>query len=227
MTLPVRFGSAILAVLSVHLLAAAVIDTFETPALPSGGSTPVINWTPDAGTVANIFHPVLGEFNAIDPLAPPAGGDQALVIVGANKNIERNVGVIQPGMIYTLTVAIGNRIPDGGLHAWDIQLWAGTTTRGSFIDQIFLDRPGADNPAAGSWADNSVAFRSDDFPALVGSNLYVLLGTYLGSSLGSAYFDNVRVDATAAVPEPGSLALVLVGGGGLVFVRRKSLLKTH
>ncbi|HXE54959.1 MAG TPA: PEP-CTERM sorting domain-containing protein [Tepidisphaeraceae bacterium] len=189
-------------------------DGFESPPL-AAGTTAAVNadgWTSDAGTDAAVWFPSspTADFNSVAPLAAPADGNQLLTIVEANQNVERAVGTIQAATLYTLTVAIGDRISDSGLHDWDIQLWAGGSTRQTFLGQTFRTDSGANNPSAGNWADNSVTFDSTTDPTVVGQNLFVLVGTYLtGSNPGQSYFDNVRVDATS-VPEPAATALLTI-----------------
>jgi hypothetical protein len=59
--------------------------------------------------------------------------------------------------------------------------------------------------------------------AVPAGNLYIWLGS-TGSAVGNdrAHFDNIRLDATPVIPEPGTVALFAIGSiGVLVHARRR------
>ncbi|OJW19967.1 MAG: hypothetical protein BGO49_10615 [Planctomycetales bacterium 71-10] len=116
---------------------------------------------------------------------------------------------LEAGMSYTLTVAVGHRngaefgAPTLGSL---IELLAGDTVIASSRDDI--------GPDAGTFRDQ-VAFLadSDAFADLIGVRLSIRLTTTLPFTVTyqATDWDNVRLVATAAVPEPAGIAMLAVG----------------
>jgi hypothetical protein len=113
--------------------------------------------------------------------------------------------VLNPGTVYTLTIAVGRRLPGNqyGLDTYggyDIQLLAGTT--------IIARETDAFSPTAGSFSDRVLVIDSATLsPALYGEQLTIRLGMTQSAAISD--FDNVRF---SAVPEPSALALLCTGG---------------
>jgi hypothetical protein len=125
---------------------------------------------------------------------------------------------LQADTAYTLTVAEGRR--NGTLAAptlgSKIILFAGTTAIASSTDDT--------GPAAGTFQDQ-VAFlaNSNTFSSLVGQTLSIAIETSVPYTVTNQAtdWDNVRLDASAAAPEPSTWASLLCGTFALVAARRR------
>jgi hypothetical protein len=72
--------------------------------------------------------------------------------------------------------------------------------------------------------DTTLTFDTTIDPSIVGQAITIQLDFYSTSPfLRNAYFDNVRLDAVSAVPEPSTYALMLCSLSVLVWtIRRRS-----
>ena len=204
-----------------------VLETWESPVVLAGLTSTGLPtpWTRFSGTVIDtqIFHPNnTANFNQFESLSTPAGGNQLLLLRGANTGIDRLSGIIiQSNTNYELSAAIGNDKLAANPRSWSLQLWADSNSSGSFegsagdtfIGQQFGTNSGTINPSAGEWAFNSFSFNSATTTALVGKELIIFLNNN-GTGGDVSYYDNVRLQA---VPEPHGITLVcLIGFGVLV-----------
>lgn len=134
----------------------------------------------------------------------------------AQRDILQVLGAtLQANTTYTLTVAIGDRDLDGaGGDPGDpiINLGYGATGGANIL--LSIDSTGQPAQVDGGWVDWSGTFSTGASPAGEGQALRIELTN--GTNVG--WFDNVRLDASP-VPEPGSLALL--GLGGLALLRRR------
>lgn len=196
--------------------------SFEMPVLSTGNlqvGTPT-GWTSfqtDGGGVfdVGVTHPGAAEYTVNTPFAAPAEGNNYLWLNRFNGSgtagIFQDIGAIQPNTLYTLTVAIGgraDRINSPGI----ISLWNGADQNGTLL--------GASGglPAQNSWQDFTVTFTTG---ALVSGNLTIGLSVLNAPSI-QADFDNVRLTAVSAVPEPSSYGLAFASlMGGLIYLRRR------
>jgi len=193
--------------------------SFEIPDVGDGlWSTSVPNWTfsGDAG----VFNPQNGQFPGstgdpgTDSLPTPADGHQHLYINTGEAT--QTVGLIEDNTIYTLDVAVGDRL-EPGVAGWTVELRSGTDT----LAQLASTDPGALNPAAGTFVGNTLEWDASGSP-FVGQLMNVAL-IRLGTD-GQGAFDNVRISAAAAViPEPATLLIwsLLAGLGIGVGYRRR------
>lgn len=192
--------SLLLAGLVAALQAAPVYITvqnpgFEDPALAEGGVTTVFSgWTCTSGDCA-IWHPTTAEY--------PSGGYEGhnVARLADGGRITQMLPVtFQRGTWYTLHVLLGRWVPDNGesyhmgFLAGDDILWDfSTPLSGIPIGEPFVE---------------------------VGLSLVYWASPHFGDQLGiflekpggqEANFDYVSVTEEATIPEPSSLALVLVG----------------
>lgn len=137
----------------------------------------------------------------------------------AQRDILQVLGeTLEANTTYTLTVAIGDRAPipiyttASTPGTPEVNLGYGSTGG----ENILLTLEASNQPAQvdGGWVEWSGTFTTGAAPAGVGQALRIELTN--GTNVG--WFDNVRLDASP-VPEPGSLALL--GLGGLALLRRR------
>ena len=192
-------------------------EGWESPALNPGATSTLLpgNWSLFSNNGSyGIWRPDNHvNFNSVEPLASPAGGNQLLFLSGTNTGVGIVTTVtIAPETVYTLSSAIGSG-QTANNQGWSIQLWADTSGSSTFVgsgggDTFIGQQYGltlsAVNPGAGDWASNSVSFDSSTTPNLVGKHLDIFLNNFLN---GTSYYDNVTLSA-ATVPEPGSLAML-------------------
>jgi hypothetical protein len=129
---------------------------------------------------------------------------------------------LQAGTSYTLTVTelARNGLLPSTFAGSEIDLLAGDTVIASAVDNA--------GPTPGTAADQ-VAFLadSDTVAALIGQQLTVRLTTtlaYTGTNNIATDWDNVRLDAESATPEPGGAIPVVLGLGlaGILGWRKRS-----
>lgn len=163
-----------------------------------------------------------GAYTDSDGSGTPLGGDGInncflnQSIDSGIANIFQDVGALQPNTIYTLTVAIGQRLDRvngsatiGLLNAesGNTDPWATGVTLASTTDVSSI---------AGSFQDFVTTFTTG---SSVSGDLYVG-AMYVGDGTIQASLDNFRLDAT--IPEPGTAALAALGGLGLLAWRRRT-----
>ena len=211
-------------------------SSFELPSLPSGAnnnggngdSTTITNWTitaPAGNTDNGVYHPASG-FSSTNPLPAPADGNQiAYMVPGAGKTssitTSASLGTVAANMLYTLTVALGNRNDnlffDTGTYTIDLLAngvsIAEATKAGSSISH-------------GTFSDLSATFTSAASGPLIGESLTIRLSATAGSASDEGIFDNVRLTATP-VPEPNSSLLleIAAAGTGLLALGRRAFEK--
>lgn len=153
--------------------------------------------------------------------APTLGqNDGSQSFFTAQRDILQVLGeTLQANTTYTLTVAIGDRAPVAGINPAagapgtpEVNLGYGSTGG----DNILLTLEANTQPVQvdGGWVEWSGTFTTGATPVGEGQVLRIELTN--GTNVG--WFDNVRLDASP-VPEPGSLALL--GLGGLALLRRR------
>jgi hypothetical protein len=227
------FFLALLLVTPVLSLSAASITvpnfSFESPALSAGANnnggngdtTTITDWTisaPPGNTNNGVYHPVAG-FTSTNPLPPPADGDQLAYLVPGGENTSSlttsaSLGTVAANMLYTLTVAVGNRSDnlffDTGTYTIDLLAngvsVAEATRAGSTV-------------AHGTFSDLSATFTSPTSGPLIGESLTIRLSATAGSDNDEAIFDNVRLTATP-VPEPAISTMIVSGMAILAWLRR-------
>jgi hapalindole biogenesis HpiC1 cyclase-like protein/PEP-CTERM motif-containing protein len=193
--------------------------SFETPVLSSGGVTnggngdtiAITSWTISSTNTNNgVYHPAAGAFSSVDPLPAPADQNQVAYLIpdaesSSSITTTASVGTIAANTMYTLTVALGNRLDtsffDSGLYTIDILAngvsVAEATRSGNTI-------------AHGAFSDLSAIFTSSAAGPLIGQSLTLQLSASSGFGGNEAIFDNVRLTATV-VPEPGMWEMILIG----------------
>ena len=111
--------------------------------------------------------------------------------------------------MYTLMVDVGDR-PDVNNPGYEIRLLAGGTLLASISESDF---PVMEN----GWVTTMLSLTTSVGDSGLGSALRI----ELDSDGPQANFDNVRLDATTAVPEPVTLALLAIGLVGVGFAKQR------
>jgi hypothetical protein len=204
--------SAIMALFGVAVLSASpVVVTnfgFEADILASDGFTTntfASGWICSGGS-CGAFNPATASFTPANPLGAPAEGVNVAYSNGGEISQSVGINVVSEG-IYTLTVAVGNRL-DTAFPGYLVQLLAGSTV-------VAQDNSGL-SPADGLFLDSVISYTAPVSGAEIGQALSIrLLSTGVQTT-----FDNVRFDA--AVPEPGTWSMLLIGFGAMAAgIRRK------
>lgn len=188
----------------------------------------VITGSPPGWTLVGsggVFQPDINQgFVDTLPLSAPAQGDQYAYLETGNANpglitltTDNSLATVSSGTIYTLTAALGHRAwnSNGGRRPDDylIELLVdGIPVASNTLDDAHTNIP------EGTWVDLSTSFTA----VASGGDLTIRLSH--SSSNASVFrqgaFDNIRLEATAAVPEPntlfGMLALFITS-----FLRRR------
>jgi len=230
----VRNWCAVIAVAPILLVGDAARATevavntpsFEHPGTPIDGFEKIntlheqstLGWTVDP----TVF--VVGdEFDGVFADAPD--GDQ-WVSLASNSAVYQQVGTVDPGLVYSLSIVVSDRSDDITPGAFDFGLWADTNGNGLFEtklgvrDETTLTGIVDDNGVA-DIQSASVTFYGDALPAGVtaGDPMYIALrNTEPFEGTTQVAFDQVRL-TTAPVPEPTAIALV--GMGGLALFGRR------
>jgi hypothetical protein len=169
-----------------------------------------------AGGTANL--PVIDSFNVSG-----SGASNAVVLTaGANPSSATREG---RGITQTFSTT-------GGIATFSADIAAFTRVQGDGglgLLSVLLDGVMLDSHDFGA-ANGPITFRSElDFTAnlTAGTHTIALQSTRLfapASKVRAQYFDNVSLDVTAAVPEPSTWAMMVLGFAGIGFVtyRRKS-----
>jgi hypothetical protein len=167
--------------------------SFESPALPDGGSNVAItDWT-TVGSGA--FNPMAGVH-----YTGPGATDGVQVAYSNGGSISQVLGAtLTANTLYALQVDVGDRL-DAPFPGYTIGLFAG----GNLLAQDSSSLAPNDG-----FLTSTTTYLASPGDASLGQSLEIRL-----SSPGiQVNFDNVRLDATAvAIPEPSSLALTAIGG---------------
>ena len=167
-----------------------------------------------------MFQPGAGQgFNFTVPLEAPALGDQYAYLeapsLGTTSTLttDNSLATVSSGTVYTLTAALGHRLdnsrrPDDYL----IELLVdGNPVASNTLVDAHTNLPG------GEWVNLSTSFTALDS----GGDLTIRLShSSDDSTFRQGAFDNIRLDATALVPEP-TTALGLLGLVTSAFFRRR------
>jgi hypothetical protein len=216
--------------------------SFETPTIGSdnsfvtASSSPFNGWGYNKTTGSGfqdfgIENPGAVEYTNAEGAGTPLGAEGTNVaflnqsIAGGIVNIFQDIGAIQANTTYTLTVAIGQRFDrvNGPATIALFNTASGSGTAGNpftDISSTLLNSTMGVSSVAGSFQDFTVTFTTGGD---VSGDLTIGLQYENGASPNDfiqASVDNVRLDATA-VPEPGTVAMLL-GGAGFLLVWRRS-----
>jgi hypothetical protein len=128
---------------------------------------------------------------------------------GNNVDLFQILGPLANNTTYTLTVDVGRR---GFTPVFNYAIGLGPDTPPpslALANSLHL--------APNSFGTDSVSFTTGPNAASTGKHLEIVLATVGGDGFTEAFFDNVRVDATPAVPEPRMAGLVLASclGAGI------------
>lgn len=136
---------------------------------------------------------------------------------GADIDLFQLLGPLANNTTYTLTVDVGRR---GFTPVFNYVIGVGPNGKAlALANNLQL--------APNSFGTDSVSFTTGPHASTTGLQLEIVLATVGGSGFTEAFFDNVRVDATPAVPEPGTAGLILAGclavgiGRAVLTVRRR------
>jgi len=188
--------------------------SFENGTTGSGNIVIPVGWTPFNNS--NFSTVSATSYNTVDPLAPPADGNDYFAINEGPSDptggIYQDVGPLQPYTTYTLTVATGCRadFTPGNLGSPGIiTLINGTSNLG-----LMLATTNGIPATSDTWQDNTATFTTG---ASVSGDLTVELSV-AGASTYQANFDNVNLTAVPVfhlgtpTVAGGKLILTAVGG---------------
>lgn len=234
---PILLVSAIAACASANAASVLINNhSFETPVIAGDNSFQLATTKP-SGTFNGwtyviqtgggfqdfgIENPGSGQYTGAATTGTPVGADGTNIawmnqsITGGTVNIFQDVGALLPDTVYTLTVAIGQRLDrvNGAPTISLINAASGTTDPGLFT---ILNSTTGVSGVAGEFQDFTVTFTTGSG---VSGNLFVG-ASYTGDGTIQASVDNFRLDATA-VPEPGSGMLALCGVAAALGYRRRA-----
>jgi hypothetical protein len=222
-----RFNLLVLGVTAVAIAVGAnaayatviMSEDWEGVSLAAGGSTSVTSLSPavwgDDGSGALIVRPTTDDFDSVDPLASPAGGNNALKVSNAyvyRRHLsESRLPTAQANTDYTVTVDVGWSKQSEDNPGFAVDLFG---MSGGYSD-VHLGGMGfstGQKPTnQGGWTEFSFTVLHTDanLQAAVAHNQ--LLQPWLATdSRYTVYFDNFRIDATT-VPEPGTMLLATTG----------------
>lgn len=216
--------AAVLALSATSISAAPIAVpnfSFEAQVLGSGGANAgsPTDWVLSGG--GGVYHPNGSNFTAVGPLAAPGDGNQYAYLETATGNpgtvtltSAASLATVVAGTTYTLTAAIGHRNFDaaGGRRPDDYKielLVDGAPVATNTLSDAHTNIP------SGTWVDLSTGFTAG---ASGGSLTIRLSHSSDDATFRQGAYDNIRLDGTV-VPEPGSLALI--GLGGLLIARRR------
>ncbi len=188
--------------------------SFELPNIGTvgGGSGIVADWTATAGSSSLTLRP-----SAANLSGGPADGLQVLQMTSGSR-FQTLSDVLTANMVYSLTVAVGNR-NDVTMASYLFTLEAGST--------VLATASGPPNgiPADGDFNDVTITYTALAGDPLLGQALTIRLTHISGANDVHALYDNVRLDASAQqtgdVPEPGSVILCVAGLAAFGLRRRR------
>ena len=201
--------------------------SFESPALPGsqndnggdGNTTAITGWTistSPTNTDNGVYHPIAG-FTSTEPLPAPADGNQVAYLVPDAEGIasittSASLGNVAPKMLYTLTVALGNRSDnmcfDSGFYTIDLLANGVSVATAGLAGSAIVH---------GTFTDLSASFTSPTSGMVIGESLTIRLSASSGSPNNEGIFDNVRL---TAVPEPAISTMIVSGMAMLAWLRR-------
>lgn len=212
--------------------------SFESPVradntnVVSGAGTGVFNSWNYAVTAGASFedfgieNPPAAAYTGASGTGTPSGAEGSNVAflnqnnTGLTASIFQDVGLLAANTTYTLTIAIGQRLDrvNGSLQIGLLNGASGATNIWS--SGTLLNSTTGVSSVAGSFQDFQVVFTTGDS---VSGNLYVG-ALYTADGKVQASFDNVRLDAMSAIPEPSTYATLLGAAtlGGTLVLRRRS-----
>ena len=229
---PLALGLSIFAAIStaalprVHAASIAITNfSFESPVQANDDNSVIFDnqtangyttITPTGGSFCDIGieNPNEG-YTGATGRGTPAGADGSQVLFINDNNfgnkaaIYQNVGMLLANTTYTFTVAIGartDRTNEAG-YLTLINTATGVTTDAGTT----LNTTSGISSVPGSFQDFSTTYTTG---ATVSGNLTIELYTIENGDI-QASFDNLRLTATSAVPEPSSVAACLVGAAGI------------
>lgn len=186
-------------------------------ALTVGGTSPFADF--------GIENPAVTEYTGASSSGTPSGADGVNVVFLNNKgtaglttSIFQDVGLLQANTTYTLTIAIGQRLDrtNGSVQIGLLSGASGATNIWS--TGTLLNSTTAVSSVAGTFQDFQVVFTTG---STVSNDLYVG-ALYTSDGKIQASLDNVRLDATSAIPEASTYAGLLgIAALGAALVRRR------
>ncbi len=216
-------GGLILALMCAGPLQAAFIvvanDSFESPGL-AGPNVAIAmslgdptSWNGSDPGRDGVRYEQAGLSEVFMPGYPSGAADglQFAFIAGSGSLTSASLGAIDPGTLYTLTVAVGHRANLDPVGDYSIEILAdglAVATSALFDGDLI---------SGGTWHDLQVTYLSPASGSTVGQPLSIKLNhvAETGKPLQWGDFDHVRLDATSVhAPEPsaivawGSLAAV-------------------
>ncbi len=213
-----------LALLSVGLPAAHAAPvtvsnfSFESPNVGTGyNQTGTVSQASDTAVAGFGFDGFIGSGNAAGLQSAPTNAADGSQIAYINQlgDLYQDIGLLLPSTVYTLTVAVGPHPTGFGTGSGtfgQIQILNGTDDTGtSLVSSGSINVPTPiTNP--GAMSDYTITFTS---PAVVSGDLTIDLQNISNAASTEVNFDNVRLDASAAIPEPST---GIAAAGGLVLL---------
>ncbi|MBT3192705.1 MAG: hypothetical protein HN341_09145 [Verrucomicrobia bacterium] len=185
--------------------------SFEDPVLADDAtSTAVADWT-WARFASVVKNPLDAQYTGATggPLPSPAGGNQSIAINNTAFSYVKQTtdAIIEAGVTYTLTVAVGDRLDATPHDSFLLRLGYGTDT---YLTKIVDNQPDGSNLVDGAFKDFSVSFTAEAGQAYIGQNLAILIGAQNNHGRTALTdLDNVRLTDSKAPPAaPGTLIYV-------------------
>jgi hypothetical protein len=152
--------------------------------------------------------------NLQDGTAPGSGGQ--LISMGLNNNLTS----AQEGGNYYMARILGANSNGGTAGAYFKLNDAGAPLRSTGWHNLAVEISDVDFKF---YVDGILAETTPQGALLLRSYDVVRLGSGL-SSTAEAFYDNVTVET---IPEPSALALLVLGGAGLLMLRRRAVIRSH